>query len=319
MKIHSVIKMLFVCSFILSLCACTTKAKLSIDLSGRWLFKIDSMNQGLKEKWFQDNFSETINLPGSMAENGKGNDVTVNTHWTGNMWNDSLWYKDPKMKKYRQKGNVKVPFWLTPVKEYKGSAWYQKTVTIPDSWSNKNINLHLERVHWESTVWVDDKEIGMQNSLGTAHNYSLDDVLTVGDHTITIRIDNSIKDINVGLDAHSISDNTQSNWNGIVGNILLNASPKAYLKTIKITSEIANKRITVHAIIDNQSNKDLEGNLTLQAKKLHGNGSDVASKNEKRHLHPAEKRIDNGHSQQRQDLPTIKRFVGAVFCYIIVL
>ena len=52
------------------------------------------------------------------------------------MWNDSLWYTDPKMKKYRQEGNVKIPFWLQPNKTYKGAAWYQKEVEIPQDWEN---------------------------------------------------------------------------------------------------------------------------------------------------------------------------------------
>ena len=45
--------------------------------------------------------------------------------------------------------------------------------------------------------------------------------------TITIRIDNRIKEINVGPDSHSITDQTQGNWNGIVGRIELQATPKS--------------------------------------------------------------------------------------------
>ena len=30
-------------------------------------------------------FHETVKLPGSMAENGKGNEVTVNTDWVGDI------------------------------------------------------------------------------------------------------------------------------------------------------------------------------------------------------------------------------------------
>ena len=242
---------LTICLSILALTACVDHQQKEIDLSGKWSFKIDSLDVGETEYWFTKQLDEVIQLPGSMAENGKGNNITVNTNWTGNMWNDSLWYKDPKMAKYRKEGNVKVPFWLTPVKDYKGAAWYQKTITIPENWQNKKINLHLERVHWESTVWVDDKKVGIQNTLATSHDYNLGDTLSPGEHTISIRVDNRIKDIDVGKDAHSISDNTQTNWNGIVGNIQLKASTKVALGLVKLYPNISNKTVKIVAKIEN--------------------------------------------------------------------
>lgn len=270
MTFYKTIKTVTICILILAFNACKMEVQKHIDLSGEWNFKIDSLDIGEKESWFKTALNETVILPGSMAENAKGNDITVNTHWTGNMWNDSLWYKDPKMKKYRQKGYVKVPFWLTPVKDYKGAAWYQKTVTIPVDWNNKKIELHLERVHWESTVWVDDKKVGMQNTLGTSHDYDLSAVLTAGAHTISIRVDNRIKDIDVGVDAHSISDNTQSNWNGIVGAMQLHVSPKLALGLVKLYPNVSNKTVKVVAQIENYS-ENSHATLMLQAKEKSSN------------------------------------------------
>jgi hypothetical protein len=241
-----------------------------MDLSGEWSFAIDSLDVGENENWFSKDLTDVVKLPASMAENGKGNDVAVNTDWTGNMWNDSLWYKDPKMKKYRQSGNVKVPFWLTPVKDYKGAAWYQKNVTIPEDWKNKKINLHLERVHWESMVWVDDKKVGIQNTLATSHDYELSEFLTTGEHTISIRVDNRVKDINVGIDAHSISDNTQSNWNGIVGNLQLVATPKVSIGNVKLYPNVSNKTVKVVVQIENHS-ENSHATLMLQAKEKSSN------------------------------------------------
>ncbi|WP_088323812.1 glycoside hydrolase family 2 protein [Polaribacter tangerinus] len=263
MKLLKTIKIITICSFLLALNACKDKEQIQIDLSGNWSFKIDSLNVGEKQNWFLDNLSDTIKLPGSMAENGKGNDITVNTNYTGNMWNDSLWYTDPKMAKYREEGNIKIPFWLQPVKDYKGAAWYQKTVTIPENWNGKTIKLHLERVHWESTVWIDNKKVGMQNSLATAHNYDLSDFLTSGVHTISIRVDNSIKNINVGKDAHSISDNTQTNWNGIVGGIKLNVSPKLSLGVVKLYPNVSANSVKVVAQIQGNT-ENVKPELTLQ-------------------------------------------------------
>lgn len=66
-----------------------------------------------------------MQLPGSLQEQGKGEDVSVTTQWTGQIV-DSAWYYAPEYEPYRQDGQVKVPFWLTPDKHYVGVAWYQK-------------------------------------------------------------------------------------------------------------------------------------------------------------------------------------------------
>jgi len=250
---------------------CKSDETAHIDLSGTWNFKIDSLDQGENEKWFTLNLEDSIKLPGSMPENGKGNDISVKTKWTGNMWNDSLWYKSEDMKRYRQEGNVKVSFWLTPFKDYKGAAWYQKKITIPKSYEGKSIVLNLERVHWESTVWLDDEKMGMQNSLATAHYYNLGE-LAAGEHTISIRIDNRVKSINVGLDAHSISDNTQTNWNGIVGDISLCVVPKLSIRNVKLYPNVYDKTVRVVVRIENGTSKNQTAELTLQAKEKSVNG-----------------------------------------------
>ncbi len=213
---------------VLSLACTTPKQRNTLDLSGEWAFSADPESKGITEKWFAGALPETIHLPGSMTENGKGDDITVNTPWTGGIV-DSSWFHDPGMEKYRQPGNVKVPFWLQPDKYYAGMAWYQKKVKIPASWKGKNIQLFLERCHWETKVWVNEQEAGMQNSLGTPHIYDLSAWLTPGTHTLTICVDNRIKDIDVGMNSHSISDHTQSNWNGITGRLELQSRSKIFI------------------------------------------------------------------------------------------
>ena len=164
---------LFYFIFLMSAQAQTTKTSIQkIDLSGQWNFQIDSLNQGITQQWFNRDLTHKINLPGSMTTNGKGNDITIKTPWTGSIV-DSSWFFKPKYVKYRQPGNIKVPFWLQPAKYYKGAAWYQKEVTIPSSWKGKHIELFIERSHWETTVWIDNKKVGMKNSLGASDVFDL--------------------------------------------------------------------------------------------------------------------------------------------------
>jgi hypothetical protein len=219
----------------------------TLSLQGLWRFKEDPSDIGINEKWFLQKLSGSIQLPGSMTENKKGNDVTLNTKWTGSIY-DSSWYFNPEMAKYRQPGYLKFPFWLTPLKYYVGPAWYQQDVNIPAAWQQKHILLTLERPHWETTLWIDDKPVGKQNSLTTAHVYDLSVLLTPGKHTISLRIDNRIKEINVGQDSHSLTDHTQGNWNGVVGKIELSAGANVWLEDVQVYPDVEHQlaRVSVH-------------------------------------------------------------------------
>lgn len=244
--------------------SCISQEKNTIDLSGEWAFQIDSLDEGTDQHWFTKKLNNKIKLPGSMATNNKGDDITVNTKWTGGIW-DSIWYKSPEFAKYREPGNVKISFWLQPLKHYVGVAWYQKKINIPASWKNKYIELFLERCHWETTLWIDDQQIGMQNSLSAPHIYDLCKSLTAGEHTLTLRIDNRVKDINPGLDAHSITDNTQTNWNGIIGEMKLIERSAIYIKDIQVFPDVDKKLIQVNITINNITGKESNYKLHLSA------------------------------------------------------
>ncbi len=123
----------------------------TIDLAGRWDFG------------FGDNkvYNDIINLPGSMLTNGKGNDVDADTKWTGSLYDLSYYYSDA-MAQYREKGNIKFPFFLTPDKEYVGNAYYRRNVEIPSAWKGRRVVLHLERPHIETTLFVNGKRSGIR-------------------------------------------------------------------------------------------------------------------------------------------------------------
>ncbi|MDO4159531.1 MAG: hypothetical protein Q4D41_03640 [Prevotellaceae bacterium] len=191
----------------------------TIDLSGEWNFTIGDKPE----------YNDRIKLPGSMLTNGKGNAVSVDTKWTGSLY-DSSFYFNPYMAKYRVEGNMKFPFFLTPSRHYVGVAWYGKSVDIPKAWRKRRIILHLERPHIETTVYVNGKEAGRDSSLSVPHEFDITPFVMAGkSNKIDIRIYNGIENVCVGQDSHSVSDQTQGNWNGITGKICLEAKPKEHI------------------------------------------------------------------------------------------
>ncbi len=232
-----------------------------ISLAGRWLFKLDPDNIGEEETWYAGELTNSIDLPGSTAENGYGNDISVDTKWTGRIV-DRSWFTETRYRRYRHPGSVKIPFWLTPVKHYVGPAWYQKAVDIPESWLGRRIILLLERCHWETKVWVDNIAAGMQDSLCTPHRYDLTTLITPGNHTLTIRVDNSVK-YDVGINAHSISDHTQTNWNGIIGRMELQAVNKVWLSDIQVYPDVRNKLAKLRITLGNVTGQQVSGTVQI--------------------------------------------------------
>lgn len=219
--------------FSLLFCTNAIHAQQTIDLAGTWRF-------GTGE---HPTLNETITLPGSMLTNGKGNEVTAATEWTGSTY-DSSYYFNPHMEKYRVPGQVKYPFFLTPEKHYVGHAWYERTVTVPKSWKKRRVTLFLERPHIETTVYVNGQEAGHQMSLSIPHQYDITNLVKFGKpNTIRIDIYNGIENVGVGKDSHSVTDQTQGNWNGIVGKMELRSTPIIYRK--RVVTDWAKKEVRI--------------------------------------------------------------------------
>jgi hypothetical protein len=240
----------------------------TIDLTGQWSFKLDPDNVGLGQSWFKQKFTDKLNLPGSLVENGIGFDINLDTKWTGYI-RDSQWHKDPLYEKYTKPDYFKFPFWLQPLKYYLGPAWYQKQINIPDEWKDKYVTLVLERCHWKTTLWLDDKLIDTQDSLSTPHRYELGKI-AAGPHKITLCVDNTVK-INVGQDAHSVAFHTQSNWNGIIGDIKLIAKDPIQIKDVQVYSNITKKTTKVKISINNNMGRDADSEITIDAQSFNSN------------------------------------------------
>ncbi|MFS4481559.1 sugar-binding domain-containing protein [Hyunsoonleella sp. 2307UL5-6] len=238
MKHNNYIVLLLILLSVFSSCMSPKVNK--IDLSGEWFVKLDSTNVGANDNWANTLFTgATIALPNTLDGAEIGTPSTL----------------EPAINNYVMSN-------LTRKHQYIGKAWYQREIEIPDTWKNKSITLGLERIIWESSVYIDGNLIGNANSLVGQHSYNLN-TITPGKHILTICIDNSNKFplINVAGSmypdvvnqdmAHAYTNHTQIKWNGILGDIQLSVSPNnapnnvqvypnAQLDKLKVTFDLPN-------------------------------------------------------------------------------
>jgi len=198
-----------------------------ISLEGAWDFAVGERAGSTHAQLMPPTvYSDYVMLPGSMLTNGKGDAVSVNTPWTGSLY-DSSYYFNPYMEKYRHEGRMKFPFFLTPERHFVGLAWYHRSIYVPEQWKDQRVTLFLERPHIETTVFINGTEVGHQMSLSVPHRYDVTRYIKVGaKNQIAIGVYNGIENVCVGQDSHSVTDQTQGNWNGIVGRIELQSQWK---------------------------------------------------------------------------------------------
>jgi hypothetical protein len=238
-----------------------------IDLRGQWQVFLDEEDRGLSEKWFEPaslvgKHAHPITLPGSLELSGIGSPVTSKTEWVGSQFGNEF-IQDPLYEPYRQDDAFRFPYWLQPETRFIGPAWYVKHITIPKH-NNNSWQLVLERPHWETRVWVNGVFIGSCDSLSVPHRYdfpSLDDEEVV----LVIRVDNRMI-WEVGPNAHSISDQTQGPWNGIVGQLALLPVSSLTLGEVSVYSNT--KRNAALCTVGVENHGEQEVSVTLQIKRV---------------------------------------------------
>jgi hypothetical protein len=202
----------------------------TLPLNGTWKFRLDVEDVGVKEKWFALEFDDTVRLPGTTDENHRG------------------------IKKDEQCVDRLSRVWY-----WKGPAWYQRRVMIPDIWEGRRITLLLERTK-NTRVWVDKTFCGWEDTLSAPQIFDMTAAMTPGEHTITVLVDNA-KLPPVGP-SHAIDERTQTNWNGIVGRMELRATAPVWLDDIQVYPNAKEKKARVRVAVGNITGKAASGQIT---------------------------------------------------------
>ncbi len=110
---------------------------------------------------------------------------------------------------------------LTRRSAYKGAARYSRTIEIPKEWKKKQLVLFLERTK-PTWVYLDGQLVDSCNFISTPQRYVLPKKLKAGKHLLEIVVDNSKGVPNqIYASSHAYTEDTQTNWNGIIGDIRL--------------------------------------------------------------------------------------------------
>ncbi|MBC7570080.1 MAG: glycoside hydrolase family 2 [Spirosoma sp.] len=233
---------------LLTLLPLSLSAQTNLSLAGEWDVAFDTNLDGGAHRWLKNKYPYKMHFPGTTDEAGLGDSLTLK----------------PSL-------NREALYQLARKHRYIGTAWYRRTVTMPASWQSKQIELTLERVLWQSRVYVDGNPATpqQQESLTTPHRYDLTRLLTPGTHTILLRINNEQQyEISHNTLAHAYTDGTQTIWNGAIGKLTLTAHDPVYISHLRTETQVnANANIVgVQVELQNKTGKPTTGMLQLMAR-----------------------------------------------------
>ena len=139
--------------------------------------------------------------------------------------------------------------------------WYRRTIRIPRTWKSKRVLLHFGAVDFETTVWVNEKEVGTHRGGYDPFTFDITDALV---ETPEQEIVVSVWD---PTDAGTQPRGKQvrkphgiwyTSVTGIWQTVWLEPVPKAYIKWIKIVPDLDNKSVTVTAACSESAGYSLE-------------------------------------------------------------
>ena len=225
-----------------ALCLPNAGAEQTISLAGEWKFALDVKDAGAGEGWFGKDLAGSIRLPGTITTNKLGNSIkTIRQQiWGGDFTDKPVWHP---MFRY----------------DYRGNAWYQTDVEIPQAWAGQSAELFLERVCWVSGAWLDGRSSGTIDTLSAPHQHDFGKV-TPGKHRLTLRIDNrQLHDL--GCNTHAYHEQSCTIYNGVIGKIELRATPLVSVKSNQVFPDVRASAVEMRLTLSNATGKPQEAGI----------------------------------------------------------
>ena len=176
------------------------------NLNGYWQFKADSTNVGLTENWQTrpESFDKKILVPFS---------------------------------------------WASPLSEIKmpkvNVGWYSRSFSIENQkkWEGKNAWLVFCASDFNTTVWLNGKEIGSHSGGYVPFGFNIQDYIVEGENKLVVRVEDE------ELQNRPSGKQYYGNAKGIWQTVYIEARPENYIKTIRFTPDIDNQVVTAEVTL----------------------------------------------------------------------
>lgn len=181
-----------------------------LNLNGTWRFAFDDADQGLKERWFENNtLDQEILVPFAFQSppSGIGNN------------------------------------------DFHDVVWYQRSFGIPEHWNNQRLLLHFGAVDYRAWVWVNGIFVTFHEGGHTPFSADITDFVRDGSNQIVLRVEDICEDVFQPRGKQYWQRDSASIFytrtTGIWQTVWLEPVADCYLKNVKITPDIDTGTVTL--------------------------------------------------------------------------
>ena len=206
-----------------------------ISMDGTWQFALDPEDKGQQQQWYK-----------SGKDMPKETTIEVPACW-------------------ESKGH----------KDYTGSAWYKKTIIIPNDWQQKTVWLKIGAVNAQGWFWVNGTYMGHLNEYVGTYKYNITDLVATGKKvTVTALVRNDVGS-RKGL------QNSFKTFGGLYRSVELEATPDHYIDNAYVVGDLDEKKAVVHVDVKRSElskDPDADYSLEISVNKLGKGSKAVAGK-----------------------------------------
>jgi beta-galactosidase len=238
------------CGFLLVESWCCAADRPFVDLTGAWEFKIDPLDVGRTEKWFDPNvpYDRKIDVPG--AWNAQG--VAFQSQRQLRAYEDRRLEEQKDLNKRGMLGSERESNRLFHA--YPGPAWYRMRVSIPADWKGKIPWLVFTGVHREAEVWVDGKPAGSHRSYLTPLRIDLSQppISAQAGDTVTIaaRVDaRRNREVDPLMGCLDTLDFLYVTWGGLHQSVRLEAATPTRVDDVFVVPRLKNETAEIRVSI----------------------------------------------------------------------
>jgi beta-galactosidase len=160
--------------------------------------------------------------------------------------------------------------------DYEGAVWYQRAVSIPDSWAGKRIVMRIGGALRVTELFVNGKPAGRRDGMSAPFEFDIShDIEPGASNTIALKISNPGNQPGESPDKQTPSRPTGmlnyiGNWGGIFGPVELEAAGRVWIEQLWVRSDIDKSTARFGIQVRNAEKEAFGGRLEVTAGGFHG-------------------------------------------------
>jgi len=192
-----------------------------VSLDGRWLFRLDPEDIGVRERWFRDPavLDASVQVPGCWQGQGHGGDG-----------NDRVWDFGLEERTFRA--------------TYKGTGWYGRAFTPPDEWQGRRVQVLFGGVHPSAEVWLNGERLGENGMPFVPFGFDITSNLRFcSENLLVVRVHEAAR-------IYGLAYSWQGNWSGLYRGVELTATGSTRIARCSAYPEVAAEAMRVAIELD---------------------------------------------------------------------